>query len=81
MQWLKLQGATEIFLFGDSSGGTQVIQTLLWMEHKRQTGADPGVRVSAAVTFSGWMDMTASGTTYVLGPRNSWPIRLEESDR
>ena len=64
MQWLKLQGASEIFLFGDSSGGTQVIQLLLWMEHKRQSGEDPDVEVSAAVTFSGWLDMTASGDTY-----------------
>ena len=45
-------------------GGTQVLQTLLWMEHKRQTGEDPGVTVEAAVTFSGWMDMTGSGPTY-----------------
>ena len=39
-------------MFGDSSGGTQVVQTLLWMEHKRQTGQDPGVEVSAAISYS-----------------------------
>ena len=52
MQWLKSKGATELFMFGDSSGGTQVVQTLLWMEHKRQTGQDPGVEVSAAISYS-----------------------------
>ena len=52
MQWLKSKGATELFMFGDSSGGTQVVQTLLWMEHKRQTGEDPGVEVSAAISYS-----------------------------
>lgn len=64
MQWLKSKGATAIYLYGDSSGGTQVLQTLLWMEHKRQIGQDPGVKVEAAVSFSGWMDMTGSGPTY-----------------
>ena len=52
MQWLKSKGATELFMFGDSGGGTQVVQTLLWMEHKRQTGEDPGVEVSAAISYS-----------------------------
>jgi hypothetical protein len=36
MQWLKSKGASEILVYGDSSGGTQVVQLLLWMEHKRQ---------------------------------------------
>jgi len=51
MQWLKSKGATAIYLYGDSSGGTQVVQTLLWMEHKRQIGEDAGVEVAAAVSF------------------------------
>ena len=64
MQWLKAANASEIFVFGDSSGGTQVVQLLLWMEYNRQNGRDPGVDVAAAVSFSGWLDMTASGPTY-----------------
>ena len=65
MQWLEEQGASKILLFGDSSGGTQVLQLLLWMENlRRLPGRDPGVRVSAAVSFSGWLDMTASSPTY-----------------
>ena len=28
MQWLKAKGATELYVYGDSSGGTQVILTI-----------------------------------------------------
>ena len=52
MQWLKKQGACEIMLFGDSSGGSDVLKLLLWMEHQRRMGHDPGVNVSAAVSDS-----------------------------
>eukprot|EP01049_Picozoa_sp_SAG25_P016826 SAG25_NODE_4048_length_902_cov_0.829390_1_plen_72_part_10 len=31
LQWLHLQGASELFLLGDSSGGIQVVQTLLYI--------------------------------------------------
>ena len=64
LKWLKDQGATKIALYGDSSGGTQVVETLLYMEHLRSTGTrDPGVTVDRALTFSCWLDLTSSTPT------------------
>jgi len=38
--WLEEQGASSISLYGDSSGATQVVQTLLLISHRKNTGAD-----------------------------------------
>ena len=37
-EWLASMGATELYLYGDSSGGTQAVQTMIWMEHHRRQG-------------------------------------------
>ena len=37
--WLEEQGASSISLYGDSSGATQVVQTLLLLSHRKNTGA------------------------------------------
>jgi len=37
--WLEEQGASSISLYGDSSGATQVVQTLLLISHRKNTGA------------------------------------------
>ena len=65
LKWLKDQGASKIALYGDSSGGTQVVEALLYMEHLRSTGErDPGVTVDRALTFSCWLDLTSSTPTF-----------------
>jgi len=61
MKWLKAQGATDLFLFGDSSGATQVLEILLYVirhepELKKQ--------ISGAITFSAWVDLSSSGPGY-----------------
>ena len=37
-EWLASQQAGEIMLHGDSSGGTQTVQVLLWMADKEMAG-------------------------------------------
>jgi acetyl esterase/lipase len=44
--------------------GTQVVETLLYMEHLRSIGDDPGVEVERALTFSCWLDLTSSTPTF-----------------
>ena len=41
-------GASELYLYGDSSGGTQTVQTMLWMEHHRRQGMQFGFNITAA---------------------------------
>ena len=36
--WLHEKGAASVSLYGDSSGATQVVQTLLLISHRRNTG-------------------------------------------
>ena len=57
-------GASELYLYGDSSGGTQAVQTMLWMEHHRRQGMQFGFNITAAVLFSSWLDLTDSNPTY-----------------
>ena len=63
-QWLTGKGASEIFIYGDSSGGTIVAETLLWIAHHRLANNSLGVSISGAATFSAWLDFTASSPTY-----------------
>ena len=63
LEFLKLHGATDLFLVGDSSGATQVVQTLLQLPGLRAEGKAT-VTVQAGVGFSAWLDMTGSTTTY-----------------
>ena len=63
-QWLTTKGASEIFLYGDSSGGTIVAETLLWIAHHRLANNSLNISISAAATFSAWLDFTASSPTY-----------------
>jgi monoterpene epsilon-lactone hydrolase len=63
-QWLTSKGASEIFLYGDSSGGTIVAETLLWIAHHKLSNNSLGVSISGAATFSAWLDFTASSPTY-----------------
>eukprot|EP01052_Picozoa_sp_SAG31_P006268 SAG31_NODE_286_length_18467_cov_41.317056_6_plen_483_part_00 len=80
LEWLATNGASELFLFGDSSGGTQVLETLLQLAaveetreqrvhdvvHVDDTLSHPQIRykVAAAATFSAWLDLTDSSPTY-----------------
>lgn len=61
LQWLQIQGASELFLYGDSSGGIQVVQTLLYVQH-----ANLNLTVTSAATFSAWLDLTDSSPTCVI---------------
>jgi acetyl esterase/lipase len=63
-QWLTAKGASDIFLYGDSSGGTIVAETLLWIAHHRLANNSLNVSISGAATFSAWLDFTASSPTY-----------------
>eukprot|EP01052_Picozoa_sp_SAG31_P005741 SAG31_NODE_257_length_18942_cov_6.099135_11_plen_201_part_00 len=49
---------------GDSSGGTQAVQLLVWMAHHQMQGKDFGFVIKSAVVFSAWLDLTASSPTY-----------------
>ena len=59
MEWLQLHGAGSISLLGDSSGGTQVMETLLLLAHRQNLG-QPTVKIDAAVCFSAWLDLTCA---------------------
>ena len=58
--WLDSKGAASVSLYGDSSGATQVVQTLLLISHRRNTGVDYAPNISSAVTFSAWLDLTGA---------------------
>ena len=69
--WLKRQGAAPIYIYGDSSGGTQVLQTLLTIARTRdeaKTAGQPdpydGLNITAAATFSAWLDLSSSFPQY-----------------
>lgn len=64
LEWLTLMQASEVSIFGDSSGGTQVMQTLLMLSHRRKIGNPSLARVFSAVTFSAWLDLTCSNPGY-----------------
>ena len=63
LEWLKGRGASKLYLVGDSSGATQVVQTLLQLGDMRAHG-QPTVPVEAGVGFSAWLDMVGSSPTY-----------------
>jgi acetyl esterase/lipase len=64
-QWLRTRkGAAEIRLYGDSSGGTQTVQALLYIAQKKLDGVDLGFEVARAGTFSAWLDLTSSTPTF-----------------
>ena len=54
--WLHANGASSVFLYGDSSGGTQAVELLLW----RSASAPP---IAGAVLFSPWLDLSGSGAS------------------
>ena len=58
-QWLRDNGATKIFLTGDSTGASQAIQTMIYNIEERKN-----VTIDGAVTFSAWTDFTCSSATY-----------------
>ena len=64
LKFLADQGASPVALHGDSSGGTQVVETLIYMEHLKASGVDLGVTVDRALTFSCWLDLTSSTPTF-----------------
>eukprot|EP00037_Helgoeca_nana_P012539 m.114226 g.114226 ORF g.114226 m.114226 type:complete len:787 (+) comp21505_c0_seq10:477-2837(+) len=71
LTWLHQNGATQLYLYGDSSGGSLTVQTLLYMAKKRlkaKAAGEPdpfkGVNITAAGTFSGWFDMSDSFPQY-----------------
>ena len=37
LEWLRDQGASKVVLYGDSSGATQVVETLIYLENERHT--------------------------------------------
>lgn len=63
-QWLQSYGPSGLYLYGDSSGGTQVVQLLLWMAHHTLEGRNFGFTIQRAMVFSAWLDLTASSETY-----------------
>ena len=56
--WLQEQGASSVSLYGDSSGATQVVQTLLLLAHRKNTGEGFAPHITSAITFSAWLDLT-----------------------
>eukprot|EP01052_Picozoa_sp_SAG31_P045932 SAG31_NODE_8587_length_1425_cov_1.478130_2_plen_171_part_00 len=65
LEWLRQQGATELYIYGDSSGGTQVMEVLLRLSDLQARGISVPVQISGAALFSGWLDLTDSSPTYV----------------
>jgi acetyl esterase/lipase len=63
-EWLTLQRASAVSIFGDSSGGTQVLQALLMLAHRRRTGRPSPAVVASAMTFSAWLDLTCANPGY-----------------
>eukprot|EP01052_Picozoa_sp_SAG31_P036923 SAG31_NODE_4680_length_3036_cov_1.190671_2_plen_283_part_00 len=64
LKWLRDRGASRLYICGDSSGGTLVVETLLWIAHHESSGHSLNVTVDGAATFSAWLDLTASGESY-----------------
>ena len=64
MQWLTAKGASKIYLYGDSSGGTMVAEVMLWVAHHKLANNSLGVEIAGGATFSAWLDFTASSPTY-----------------
>eukprot|EP00747_Dinoflagellata_sp_TGD_P016990 gnl/TRDRNA2_/TRDRNA2_125517_c0_seq1.p1 gnl/TRDRNA2_/TRDRNA2_125517_c0~~gnl/TRDRNA2_/TRDRNA2_125517_c0_seq1.p1 ORF type:complete len:466 (+),score=60.84 gnl/TRDRNA2_/TRDRNA2_125517_c0_seq1:86-1483(+) len=59
LRWLHRQGASSLYLYGDSSGATQVAELLLFnIRHNL------GLRIAGAVFFSAWLDLSGSGPGY-----------------
>jgi hypothetical protein len=64
LQWLTRRGASRLYLCGDSSGGTMVLEVMLWVAHHRLSGHSLNVTIDGGATFSAWIDLTASGESY-----------------
>lgn len=61
VRWLLAHNASQVFLYGDSSGGTQVIELLLLLvRHEPALAA----QIAGAVGFSPWLDLSDSGPGY-----------------
>ena len=58
------KGASKIYLYGDSSGGTMVAEVMLWVAHHKLANNSLGVEIAGGATFSAWLDFTASSPTY-----------------
>ena len=70
-------GAGPLYLYGDSSGGTQVVETLLYLAAGKRRAAErvaaggpavlesyDTVEVTSAATFSAWLDFSSSFPQY-----------------
>lgn len=61
IKWLSANGASSVYLYGDSSGGTQMMELMLYLtRHDRMTLK----LISGAVGLSPWMDLTDSAPGY-----------------
>ena len=75
LKWLRANGATQLYLYGDSSGGTQVVETLLWIEHEKLLGNDHKLNVSGAATFSAWpVQAPRPSSNPTQFPSTCWPV-------
>lgn len=63
-EWLTLVGASNVSIFGDSSGGTIVYETLLMMAQRRPTARPAATTISSVITFSAWLDLTCANPGY-----------------
>eukprot|EP01050_Picozoa_sp_SAG11_P044481 SAG11_NODE_21658_length_421_cov_0.633540_1_plen_44_part_01 len=44
-----------MYIAGDSSGGTLVVETLLFVAHNALSGGSLNVTIDGAATFSAWL--------------------------
>lgn len=51
LSWLRDRNASKLYLCGDSSGGTLVVEALLWIAHHELQGNSLNVTVDGAATF------------------------------
>ena len=78
--WLRSLGARRVFLVGDSTGASAVLQTLM-LNAAMGCSADASRRrlhtkVDGAVALSAWLDFTCSSRTYQVLSINSPPRSL-----
>ena len=65
LKWLRANGASKVVIYGDSSGSTQALETLLYIEREEAEGRGfDGVSVDGAALLSAWLDMTSSNPHY-----------------
>ena len=80
---LQSNGASAVYLAGDSSGATIMVETLLWLTDPAPAASVGGAprprQVDAAVAFSGWLDLSDSSSVLPLNSVPAPPAQWQHS--